>query len=115
MNTDDLNAAIQSSGTALAVVATDTVVLYDRATGGVAHVHHSITMEGADRRTTAQRRDAARAAAASAGASVEDLDVLDIDDFAPEPGRGYRVDLVTRRLVPQQAPDPPTSEASRHR
>ncbi|MGL5818064.1 MAG: hypothetical protein ACRCZD_17350 [Phycicoccus sp.] len=114
MDIKELNAAIQSTGRILAAAATDTVALYDRSTGSVVHVHHSITMEGAERRSAAQRRDAARAAAASTGASVEDLDVVDTDDFAPEPGRAYRVDLATGRLVPQQQASPPTPGPSRH-
>jgi hypothetical protein len=89
---------IQSAGNAPAVLSVDVAVLYDPRNGRVVHMHHVITLDGAERRTRDEHQQSARESALRLGCNIEDLEVLHVADFQPT-GKTYRVDLGSRALV----------------
>ena len=89
---------IQSAGDAPAVASVDVAVLYDPRDGRVAHMHHIIALEGAERRTREEHQESAREAALRLGCDIEGLEMLHVTDFQPT-GKTYRVDLRSRALV----------------
>ena len=89
---------IQSAGSAPAVSAIDVTFLYDPRDGRVFHVHHVITLEGAQRRNPAEQQRRAEESALRLGVPVENLEVLHVADFR-RTGKMYRVDPKTRTLA----------------
>ncbi|MGL5809595.1 MAG: hypothetical protein ACRCYQ_06610 [Nocardioides sp.] len=99
MDSKELKKSIQSVGEAPALASVSTVVLYDSSDGRIVHLHETLTMDGAERRSADDRRRSAREVAAELGAAVDDLEIVEIDDFAIEPDTAYRVEAGTRKLV----------------
>jgi hypothetical protein len=89
---------IQTAGSAPAVSSVDVTVLYDPRDGRVVHMHHLVTLEGAERRTRAEQQQRARETALRLGCHVGGLEVLHVADFQPA-GKTYRVDLQSQALA----------------
>lgn len=93
-----------AAGNVPAVAAIDVVALYDPADGHVMHMHHVITLEGAERRPREEQERSARDSADRLGCrGVYGLEVLHVPDFDPG-DKTYSVDPEKRTLVEVSAP-----------
>ena len=106
---------VQTVGRAPALQAVDAVVFYDPQTGQVAHTHHVLTFEGAERRNPEEQVQSALEAAQRLGRDVENLKILHVPEFRPV-APSYRVDLEMLVLVekPEEA-RPPKRKPARKR
>src|SRR5262245_32834739 len=90
------------------------VMLYDRRSGEIAHVHESVTWKGGahpDRRTLeSDARDAHRHSQPTRSVASKNLALLHVDPRKIQPGRQYRVDPKRHALVSM-----PTGKATRRR
>jgi hypothetical protein len=94
-----------------AVKSADIVALYDPVDGRVAHIHQSIILEGADRRSPEESERRAFDLAQRLGNNIDGLRALFVPDFRPG-ATAYRVDLEKHMLVELELPDSPTDEAA---
>jgi hypothetical protein len=97
--TPDIGApSIQAAGEVPAVSYVAVIALYDPRDGRVAHMHHTMTLEGAQRRAPEEQEASARDAARRLGCDVGGLEALHVENLSPA-GQQYAVDLSNRTLV----------------
>jgi hypothetical protein len=94
---------IQSAGNAPAVSSVSLTVPYGPGDGRVMHMHYSIDLAGAKRRTPEEQQQSARESAQRLGCNIDGLEMLHVTDFQPS-ANAYRVDLQTRTLVETASP-----------
>lgn len=70
-------------------------------------MHHTITLQGAERRTPEEQQQSATEAIQRLGRSVEGFELIHLKDFKPL-GMSYRVDLHNGKLI--AVPDHPRKE-----
>ena len=99
---------IESRGNVPPVESTSSVILYDRRSGDIVHIHRVVNFKGA----VAPGRDAleqeARMLAAQFGKPVQDSDTLHYDVDFMQSEKEYKVDLATRTAIEsglKRAPD----------
>ena len=90
----------QSRGKVPPIESTSSVILYDRKSGDIAHIHRVVNFKGA----TAPGREAveqeARTLATKLGKSVKELDTLHYDDLDfMQREKEYRIDVTTRSII----------------
>ena len=86
-------------------------VLYDPEDGGVVHVHHFVTVQGAQKRSEPEIEREALEVAGRHGRATPRLNALHMAGFEIQPRTSYSVDPKTRTLVtrPAQAAARPTT------
>jgi hypothetical protein len=95
-------------------------VVFDRRNGKIAHVHQSITFEGA--RTPSKENVASRAMSLSRelgaklpGIKFDRLEVMHVDPAELIEGAALKVDLRKRRLIVAAADKPPSDRSETRR
>jgi hypothetical protein len=74
-------------------------VLFDSADGTIRHVHHVVTMEGAEENSTERIEQRARQLAKDLAVDGTNLHALHVDISSIKPGVKYKVDPSKRCLV----------------
>ncbi len=105
---------IESRGDTPPVEYVDAVVLYDRSSGEIVHIHRVVTFKGA----THPGRDAvakeARTLAERVGKSTQNADVLPCEDLDfLQSDKEYKVDVATRKLVQSGVKRAPEARGAR--
>ena len=78
---------------------TKSCVLYDNASGEIKHVHHVVTIEGADETPEDTIEKRALELAQGVGVETKGLRSLHVDAEKIDPEKTFKVDVETRRLV----------------
>jgi hypothetical protein len=91
---------IQSRGNVPPVESTSSVILYDRKSGDIVHIHRVVNFKGAVVPAREAVEQEARTLAERFGKSVQELDTLHYDDVDfMQSEKEYRVDLSSRTLI----------------
>ena len=77
-------------------------VLFDPSDGAICHVHHDVTLEGAQETPDRLLEETTLKWAKQHGVDPAKVELLHVDAAAMKPGMKYVVDLKTRRLVPKR-------------
>jgi hypothetical protein len=89
---------MQSVGKTPPISAIDTFAFYDSRDGRVVHMYHTVTFEGASRRSREEQQNDAIESARRFVENIEEFKVLHVPNFYPTSLR-YRVDTTRQVLV----------------
>jgi len=78
-------------------------LLFDAKDGAIRHMHHVVTLDGAEETPEADVEKRAFRLAADLGLEVNGLRPLHLDPEVVKPGTKYKVDPESRKLLPVEA------------
>jgi len=94
---------IQAAGKTPDIASMHLVALYNAKDGRIVHMHHALTLEGAQLLKREEHERNARAYAERLGHDVGSVRALHVPDFRPT-GKHYRVDVEKQALVELSLP-----------